>query len=234
MTQTIRAIETQYKGYRFRSRLEARWAVFFDSMGIEWEYEPQGYEHEICEGEIVRYLPDFWLPKLGLWVEVKGNMTVDEARKLALFLDWDCPLPMFSNSNDRIRSSVACSGSMLILGNIPEPGPNIYLHKLISHSKGLRGDSVMFLRAREHVGGWNFVRFDGSSRNWYFIASGIYAKSGKPLALDSQTATDGDLLEMFSPDTEVLKSHLSVHEVTNAFTSARSARFEHGENGVPK
>lgn len=25
-------IETEYKGYRFRSRLEARWAVFFDTL----------------------------------------------------------------------------------------------------------------------------------------------------------------------------------------------------------
>ncbi len=36
----IQAIETRYKGYRFRSRLEARWAVFFDHLKIEWEYEP--------------------------------------------------------------------------------------------------------------------------------------------------------------------------------------------------
>jgi hypothetical protein len=28
----IKAIETSYKGYRFRSRLEARWAVFFDAL----------------------------------------------------------------------------------------------------------------------------------------------------------------------------------------------------------
>lgn len=27
---TIKAIDTIYKGYKFRSRLEARWAVFFD------------------------------------------------------------------------------------------------------------------------------------------------------------------------------------------------------------
>lgn len=27
----IKAIDTYYKGYRFRSRLEARWAVFFDA-----------------------------------------------------------------------------------------------------------------------------------------------------------------------------------------------------------
>ncbi|MCB6994492.1 hypothetical protein LI177_13475 [bacterium 210820-DFI.6.37] len=27
----LKAIQTEYKGYRFRSRLEARWAVFFDA-----------------------------------------------------------------------------------------------------------------------------------------------------------------------------------------------------------
>ena len=36
----IRAIETSYDGYRFRSRLEARWAVFFNEAGIEYQYEP--------------------------------------------------------------------------------------------------------------------------------------------------------------------------------------------------
>ena len=39
----IKAIETYYKGYRFRSRLEARWAVFFDAAGIKYEYEPEGF-----------------------------------------------------------------------------------------------------------------------------------------------------------------------------------------------
>ena len=74
----IRAIETRYKGYRFRSRLEARWAVFFDHLGIEWEYEPQGYV--LSDGST--YLPDFWLPDFdspnGMYVEVKpkgGDLT---------------------------------------------------------------------------------------------------------------------------------------------------------------
>jgi hypothetical protein len=39
----LQPIETRYKGYRFRSRLEARWAVFLDAIGAEWEYEKQGY-----------------------------------------------------------------------------------------------------------------------------------------------------------------------------------------------
>lgn len=64
----MKAIETRYKGYRFRSRLEARWAVFFDTLGIRWEYEPEGFE---LDG--VRYLPDFWLPDLNAWFEVKGE-----------------------------------------------------------------------------------------------------------------------------------------------------------------
>jgi hypothetical protein len=33
-------IPTIYRNRRFRSRLEARWAAFFDQMGWRWEYEP--------------------------------------------------------------------------------------------------------------------------------------------------------------------------------------------------
>ena len=64
----IKAIETRYKGYRFRSRLEARWAVFFDALGLKWEYEPEGFE--LPSG---RYLPDFKL--LGIGVTRKSIYT---------------------------------------------------------------------------------------------------------------------------------------------------------------
>lgn len=67
---TIQAIETRYAGHRFRSRLEARWAVFFDTLGIRWEYEPQGY---LVGPGRMPYLPDFRLPDLNTWVEVKGS-----------------------------------------------------------------------------------------------------------------------------------------------------------------
>lgn len=66
----IKAIETRYKGYRFRSRLEARWAVFFDALGVKWEYEKEGYDL----GEAGYYLPDFWLPMSQIFVEIKPNM----------------------------------------------------------------------------------------------------------------------------------------------------------------
>ena len=40
----MKPIETEYAGCRFRSRLEARWAVFFDALGVRWEHEPQGFD----------------------------------------------------------------------------------------------------------------------------------------------------------------------------------------------
>jgi hypothetical protein len=66
----IKAIETRYKGYRFRSRLEARWAVFFDALGVRWEYEPQGFDLGPYLG---KYLPDFWMPDQDCWIEIKGS-----------------------------------------------------------------------------------------------------------------------------------------------------------------
>lgn len=93
----MKAIETKYKGYRFRSRLEARWAVFFDHMKIKFEYEPEGYE--LGNGE--RYLPDFWLPDFHVFVEIKPEKPADiensKASKLvhglgkALWLVWGPP-----------------------------------------------------------------------------------------------------------------------------------------------
>lgn len=63
----LKAIETIHNGYRFRSRLEARWAVFFDSIGIQYEYEKEGYDL----GDLGWYLPDFWLPDFKVYVEIK-------------------------------------------------------------------------------------------------------------------------------------------------------------------
>lgn len=74
---TIKAIETEYNGYRFRSRLEARWAVFFDSLGIPWVYEPEGIN---VDG--VNYLPDFYLPDCKQFFEVKGLMTDIDMNKV--------------------------------------------------------------------------------------------------------------------------------------------------------
>lgn len=65
----IQAIETFYRGYRMRSRLEARWAVCFDALGLKYDYEPEGFE--MTDGR--RYLPDFYFPQVRTYAEVKPN-----------------------------------------------------------------------------------------------------------------------------------------------------------------
>jgi hypothetical protein len=62
----MQPIETHYLGYRFRSRLEARWAVFFHHANTAFEYEFQGFN--LPSGP---YLLDFYLPAYKAFIEVK-------------------------------------------------------------------------------------------------------------------------------------------------------------------
>src|SRR6266478_3858732 len=77
----MKAIETIYHGYRFRSRLEARFAVFLDTLGIKYEYEKEGFD---LDG--VWYLPDFWLPEQECWAEIKGQRPTEEEQTKARHL----------------------------------------------------------------------------------------------------------------------------------------------------
>lgn len=67
----MNAIETTYKGYKFRSRLEAKWACVFDQLGWEWEYEPIDFNG---------YIPDFYIDfgKRQWYVEIKPAMKHQE------------------------------------------------------------------------------------------------------------------------------------------------------------
>lgn len=63
MKYSIKAIPTTYAGVNFRSRLEARWAAFFDLCGWDWDYEPF---------DLAGWAPDFMLKgKVKALVEVK-------------------------------------------------------------------------------------------------------------------------------------------------------------------
>jgi len=71
-------IDTEYKGCYFRSRLEARWAVFFEKMGWDWRYEAEGFK--LPSGN---YLPDFYFPELNIYAEVKPRELNKTEFKLA-------------------------------------------------------------------------------------------------------------------------------------------------------
>jgi hypothetical protein len=72
----IKALPTPYNGITFRSRTEARWAVFFDVIGWQWDHEKEGFD---VDGRW--YLPDFYLPEFPMWFEVKPDQTDGAERK---------------------------------------------------------------------------------------------------------------------------------------------------------
>jgi hypothetical protein len=82
-TLQIEVIETTYNGIKYRSRTEARWALFFDKLGWNAEYEPEGYD---LDG--LWYLPDFYVPEINAFCLIKGNefnyIEREKARKLGI------------------------------------------------------------------------------------------------------------------------------------------------------
>lgn len=106
----IKPIETYYNGYRFRSRLEARWAVFFRAVGLEYQYEPEGFEMGgIC------YLPDFYIPSIDRWFEIKGKaLSVPEIKKCEEFC--------LRKDNYGIKFSIVIGPPQPIQLNLEEPG----------------------------------------------------------------------------------------------------------------
>lgn len=78
-SRAISAIRTRYRGFLTRSRLEARWACFFDWLGVEFWYEPEGFV--LTDG--TPYLPDFFLPMTRTWAECKPlDPTPEERAKI--------------------------------------------------------------------------------------------------------------------------------------------------------
>jgi hypothetical protein len=72
---TIAPIPTRWNGVLYRSRTEARWAVFFDALGVEATYEPETFN---LGGSW--YLPDFFILQWNLYVEVKPREATEFER----------------------------------------------------------------------------------------------------------------------------------------------------------
>lgn len=167
-------IETRYKGYRFRSRVEARWAVFFDAMEWDWEYEKEGFD---LDGML--YLPDFLLKNCDTWVEIKGAPpTADEVVKCG-------------------RLAKHTNQAVLIL--FGEPWPDKH--------------GALFLSDGEPVGGpeSHFVRC-----GLCYQDEGISFNTGQWMRL--------------GPECECKRGNYR-RVAMDAYSAARAARFEHGEDG---
>lgn len=223
--KTIAPIQTYYNGYHFRSRLEARWAVFFDAAGIEYEYEPEGfvlnrdalrddeywnYRINIAEA---KYLPDFYLPEYDYYVEVKPNRDNVEQ-------DLDRAV------------SVMCSNkkNLLILRDIPyDPNhgifwfPIFYFHPV---KREIRGQSVTFLQAGYEDRDALYILTNFTMCNLlprYLNMADRYEIYNDKDTQGEKCVIDGE------EHTFYIYEHFYSTLQQKCFRAARQARFEHGE-----
>lgn len=77
----IAAIPTEYKGIPFRSRLEAKYARALDLTGVKYQYEPEVFT--LKDGS--KYEPDFYLPERDVYLEIKGQASGYDVKRLRLF-----------------------------------------------------------------------------------------------------------------------------------------------------
>lgn len=68
-------LQVAYDGRVFRSKTEARWARCFDALGVAYQHEPTVFRFERGHGRVAHYKPDFYLPELEAWLEIKNEGT---------------------------------------------------------------------------------------------------------------------------------------------------------------
>jgi len=102
-------IPTTYNKIEYRSRLEARWALFFSS--IDYEYR---YEFKTFKGPDFPYTPDFWL-KIDdkfLIIEIKpsGYVSTEEDRTKWRWM------------HDKLQENAATEGEFVVIYGMPYLG----------------------------------------------------------------------------------------------------------------
>jgi hypothetical protein len=220
MPTSLKAIETWYKGHRFRSRLEARWAVTFDALDVRWAYEKEGFDL----GPAGKYLPDFWLPEHHCWVEIKGAQptATDEAKASALaaasgfpVFIFPCGFP-FALSVEDVRCPLDNCDGAFRYGC--EGAVDNYYRWCVCPDCGRIG--IQFdgrsdrLPCKECYSCWSARKHPELSPDGC-VTHGKSAKTGCPLR-----SQNGD------------KAYTPGHpKLVAAFTRGRSARFEHGATG---
>ena len=232
----MQAIETIYNDYRFRSRLEARWAIFFDALGVEYTYEPEGYDL----GENGYYLPDFWLPKLKLWVEIKPEEATmreilcarglaDLTRQNVVILQGQPSLPLGWFERMNVPNYTRYNG-LFLYENFDR------VHEQFTHH---HFDSLMwFLRDK----GYDIPDYDETYEaavNMIEIDKQWHLKHhGKPHRywhkgphFDRMVWQRSDRETVIKPACSVMIDNYNLYDNTfaEAYKLARMARFEHGQ-----
>ena len=193
----MKAIQTMYKGYKFRSRLEARFAVMFESLGLKWQYEPEGYDL----GNAGWYLPDFYLPSLDVWVEVKAKSLNAEEREKAFALSSMTNKPVVELCEIPDPDLISKTGCMFA---------NIYY--------GIDCESLTVYGLLDFYMEQNNLKEACLRDAIQWDVDYYHKKYGQPHPHHFKTGVILNRREIFSGT-----------KLYNAAIKARSARFEHGE-----
>lgn len=104
MDQTI----FPYAGYEMRSHSETIWAKFMDALRVRWIYEPQ-----VMETRHGWYLPDFYLPACGMYLEVKGPCPTAKEIEKAVDVEakTGCPV-VFAHGGSHCRGNPWYQGTL--------------------------------------------------------------------------------------------------------------------------
>lgn len=207
MSYQAKSIETIYGGYRFRSRLEARWAVFFDAVGLPYDYEKEGFI--LDDG--TKYLPDFWLPSLKMWVEIKPDLVISEYTELdSRHLDLTTIQQMRSGELLNLMRLFRDSQEWPVACIIGQPGKH----------------SIWFF-------GWDLSdssggEYEDDDARWC-VANGQVTLDVNIASPDREIYADslyGPCLDHFT----LARDHKFIlRPIKDALKLARQARFEHGE-----
>ena len=165
MAQRLKAIPTTYHGIEFRSKLEAKYAQAFDRLGIVWEYEGHGFRFD--DGTC--YCPDFYMPELDTYFEVKGFVDDDSKRKIQL-LAMECK---------RVAIGLADGDVGLLVGYPPgsmenDDGPNFYVDNAIP----TRCNSCGKVYFREEEMSWTCPACGRSGDDFTTIAENLFEAVG--------------------------------------------------------
>lgn len=230
----IKAIETSYKGYRFRSRLEARWAVFFDSLPIRWRYETQGFVVQ----DLFCYLPDFYLPDWDLYLEIKPDLpyecvTPDNSILVVANADGITPLGKFLLAATALYRQPSGSppvgkGRLLMLCGTPG-GPRLQEYR----GRWKLNDGAVALACHNMGGDGPLVSINAWSDDdngrldiWPFYTNGepFSAEQSGQMFTAAHFPTGTITTVYLGPG-----RRYSTPRLAAAYTAARSARFEYGE-----
>jgi hypothetical protein len=74
----------EYKSVKFHGLWEVKFAMNLDDKNVEWRRPTEKFQYTF-EGKTRNYTPDFWIPELDSYVEIKGYTTPKDEAKWSQF-----------------------------------------------------------------------------------------------------------------------------------------------------